>query len=55
MAFIRMDADQCAAWAASGVLFYAFGPDTVRLVTSWQTTPHDVAHALRRLDAVRGA
>lgn len=55
MAFVRMDAAVWAAWAASGVLFYDLGPDTVRLVTSWQTTPDDITEALRRLDAVLAA
>ena len=38
------------AGRAQDVLFYDLGADVVRLVTSWQTTPDDIAEALRRLD-----
>jgi threonine aldolase len=55
MAFLRLDSNVWAAWAAQGVLFYDLGPDTIRLVTSWQTTPDDVTEALRRLDTVLAA
>jgi len=35
-----------AALVAAGLLFYRMGRDTIRLVTSWQTTPEDVEAAL---------
>lgn len=50
MAFVRMDREVWTAWADQGVLFYDMGPDTIRLVTSWQTTPEEVQRALSRLD-----
>lgn len=55
MAFVRLPNAVHTAWAASGVLFYDMGPDTIRLVTSWQTTPDDVAAALHRLDVALAA
>lgn len=55
MAFVRLPHAVHTAWAAQGVLFYDMGPDTIRLVTSWQTTPDDVAEAVRRLDIARAA
>ncbi len=51
MAFVRLEPAVWQAWADTGVLFYDLGPDTVRLVTSWQTTPDDIAEVLRRFDA----
>ncbi len=50
MAFLRIDPAVWSAWAAQDVLFYDLGHDTIRLVTSWQTTPDDVTEVLRRLD-----
>jgi threonine aldolase len=32
------------------VYFYEMGGGVVRFVTSWQTTPHDIAEVLQRLD-----
>lgn len=55
MAFLRLDHAVWNAWAANDVLFYDLGPDTIRLVTSWQTTPDDVADALHRLDIALAA
>ncbi|MFZ4719892.1 MAG: threonine aldolase family protein [Ilumatobacteraceae bacterium] len=54
MAFVRLDETVWRKWAEQDVLFYDMGPDTVRLVTSWQTTPDDVAVALGRLDIALG-
>ena len=53
MAFVRLPHAVHTAWASKGVLFYDMGPDTIRLVTSWQTTPGDIAEAVRRLDIAR--
>lgn len=50
MAFVRVDDRVSEALAAAGVLFYDLGGGMVRFVTSWQTTPEEVAEVLRRLD-----
>ena len=39
-----------ATLLASDVQFYDISPGIVRFVTSWQTTPEEVAEVLRRLD-----
>ena len=36
---------------AAGLLFYRMGRDTIRLVTSWQTTPEDVDTALAAFES----
>jgi threonine aldolase len=45
MAFVDLPEPAIDAAAEEGVLFYRMGPTTVRLVTSWQTTPEDVTEA----------
>ncbi len=50
MAFVRMPHAVHTAWAAEDVLFYDMGPDVIRLVTSWQTTPEEIDDAFHRLD-----
>jgi threonine aldolase len=45
LAFVELPAPAIDAAEAAGVLFYRMSPTTVRLVTSWQTTPEEVADA----------
>ena len=53
MAFVELPESAIDAAVASGLLFYRMSPTSVRLVTSWQTTPEDVAEAgLRFREAV---
>jgi threonine aldolase len=55
MAWVRIPHAVHSAWAADDVLFHAMGPDVVRLVTSWQTTPEEIDDALGRLDVAMAA
>ena len=48
MVFARLDAAALDRMAEAGLLFYRYGPDTIRLVTSFQTTAADVDEALAR-------
>jgi threonine aldolase len=53
MAFVELPEAAIDAAAEAGLLFYRMGPTSVRLVTSWQTTPDDVTEAGARFrDAV---
>jgi threonine aldolase len=45
MAFVELPAAAIDAATEAGVLFYRMGETEIRLVTSWQTTPEDVAGA----------
>jgi threonine aldolase len=45
MAFVELPAPAADALTGAGLLCYRLGPTTIRLVTSWQTTPGDVAGA----------
>jgi threonine aldolase len=45
MAFVELPAAAADALPDAGILCYRMGPTSVRLVTSWQTTAHDVAQA----------
>jgi threonine aldolase len=49
MAFVELPAPAIDAAARAGLLFYRMDPTSVRLVTSWQTTPDDVTEAAARL------
>jgi threonine aldolase len=51
MLFVRCDADVIDGMERSGLLFYRYGADTLRLVTSFQTTDADVDDALSRISA----
>ncbi|MCC6435162.1 MAG: low specificity L-threonine aldolase [Acidimicrobiales bacterium] len=53
MVFARLDGPTADALAAAGVDFYRMGPDTVRFVTSWQTTPEDIDAVLAVLERHR--
>jgi threonine aldolase len=53
MAFVELPAAAIDA-AAERVLFYRMSPTSVRLVTSWQTTPDDVAEAAARFATAAG-
>lgn len=46
MLFVRLPSDAIERLVQAGLLFYRMGPDTIRLVTSWQTTESDIATAL---------
>ena len=48
--FARLHDKVAATLRASDVQFYDISPGIVRFVTSWQTTPEEVAEVLRRLD-----
>jgi threonine aldolase len=48
--FARVPDKVSSALAEQDVLFYGIAPGIVRFVTSWQTTPDEVAAVLRRLD-----
>jgi threonine aldolase len=49
MAFVEMPAPAIDAAADAGLLFYRMGPTTIRLVTSWRTTPEEIVEAGTRL------
>lgn len=51
MLFARMPADAIDHLEHAGLLFYRMGPETIRLVTSWQTTPADIETALSHFHA----
>lgn len=51
MAFVELPAAAIDAAAEAGVHFYRMGPDSVRLVTSWQTSAEDVTEAGARFRA----
>lgn len=46
MLFVRLSAEQIDALGAAGLLFYELEQGTIRLVTSWSTTPDDVERAV---------
>lgn len=46
MAFVQLDHSAAERLAGAGIDFYAMGPNTIRLVTSFQTTASDVERAL---------
>jgi threonine aldolase len=46
MLFASVDDKAADQLEAAGLMFYRMGRDTIRLVTSWQTTPEDVEAAL---------
>lgn len=46
MLFVRLASDAIERLVHAGLLFYRMGPDTIRLVTSWQTTESDITTAL---------
>jgi threonine aldolase len=48
MAFVELPADAIDALTGSGLAFYRMGPTSIRLVTSWQTTPDEVTTAITR-------
>jgi len=50
MAFARTDPAVLDRVEAAGVLFYRMAPDTIRLVTSFQTTEEDVDEVLARFE-----
>ena len=50
MVFVRLSPAVAERLAASGVLFYQINPDTIRLVTSFQTTVEEVDELLSRFD-----
>ena len=54
MLFAYVDDDAADQLEAAGLLFYRMGRGTIRLVTSWQTTPEDVDEALAAFDAALG-
>jgi threonine aldolase len=54
MLFAYVDDPVADRLEASGLLFYRMGRGTIRLVTSWQTTPEDVEQALAAFDAALG-
>jgi threonine aldolase len=45
MAFVELPAPAIDALLEAGLLFYRLGPTSIRLVTSWETTPEDVSAA----------
>jgi threonine aldolase len=47
MAFVELSATAIDAATEAGLLFYRMGPTSMRLVTSWQTTPDEVVEAGR--------
>ena len=51
MLFVRMPAEAIDHLECAGLLFYRMGPDTIRLVTSWQTTAADIEAALSHVRA----
>jgi threonine aldolase len=46
MLFVRISDEAADQLERAGLLFYRMGVETIRLVTSWQTTEADVAEAL---------
>jgi threonine aldolase len=48
MLFVRISDEVADQLERAGLLFYRMGVETIRLVTSWQTTEADVAEALAR-------
>jgi threonine aldolase len=51
MGFFRVAPAVADAWHAAGLDFYRMGPDVVRLVTSFRSTPAEVDDALGRMAA----
>jgi threonine aldolase len=51
MLFANVDDAAADQLEAAGLLFYRMGGGTIRLVTSWQTTPEDVDTALAAFEA----
>ena len=49
MLFARLDPAAADHMAESGLLFYRMSDDTVRLVTSFQTTDDEIDEALQRI------
>ncbi len=51
MLFVRMPSEAIEHLVQAGLLFYRMSPDTIRLVTSWQTTESDITTALAHFHA----
>ncbi|HEX3087625.1 MAG TPA: hypothetical protein VHQ23_03155, partial [Ilumatobacteraceae bacterium] len=51
MLFARLDPAAADRMAEAGLLFYRMSDDTIRLVTSFQTTDDEVDEALQRMKA----
>jgi len=49
MVFARVESDVADRMAEDGLLFYRIADDTVRLVTSFQTTDDEIDEALSRV------
>jgi|HigsolmetaAR201D_1030396.scaffolds.fasta_scaffold13576_2 threonine aldolase len=49
--FFRVEPHVIEAWEAAAIDFYRMGEDTVRLVTSFRSTPEEIDEALRRMAA----
>ena len=54
MLFVRMPAASIDRLDEAGLMFYRMSEDTIRLVTSWQTTEADIAEALQRIATALG-
>ena len=54
MLFARVPDAAIDRLEAAGLLFYRMGPGTIRLVTSWQTTPDDVHGVLEQFELALG-
>ncbi|HSH11145.1 MAG TPA: beta-eliminating lyase-related protein [Ilumatobacter sp.] len=54
MLFVRLAPDAIERLVQAGLLFYRMGPDTIRLVTSWQTTESDITTALAHVRSAVG-
>jgi threonine aldolase len=52
MLFVRLPAEAIDRLERAGLLFYRMGHDSIRLVTSWQTTEDEIAAALVRFESV---
>jgi threonine aldolase len=50
MLFAYIDDPVADCLEAAGLLFYRMGRGTIRLVTSWQTTPEEIEHAVAAFD-----
>jgi threonine aldolase len=49
MLFIRLEPDAIDRLAEAALLFYRMSPDTIRLVTSFETTEAEIDEALLRM------
>ena len=55
MVFARLDPAAADRMAEAGLLFYRMSTDTIRLVTSFQTTADEIDEALTRIKAALDA